>query len=75
MSVVSVKVPKELKKRMDALRKYVDWNEELRRFIARRVEELEKEINMEEVMEMLKPLKSLPEGSAVKALREDRDSH
>ncbi len=74
MSVVSVKVPRELKKRMDALRKYIDWNEELRQFIAKRVEELEKELNIKEVVEMLKPLKPLPQGSATRSVREDRDS-
>ncbi len=60
MSVVSAKVPRELKKRMDTLRKYIDWNEELRQFIAKRVEELEKELNIKEIVEILKPLKPLP---------------
>ncbi len=38
-------------------------------------QEEKKQRNIREVVEMLRPLKSLPPGSAVRALREDRDSH
>jgi hypothetical protein len=42
MSVISFRIPRELKK-IDSLRGIVDWSEEVRRFIERRVREIEQE--------------------------------
>mgnify|MGYP000436243823 CR=1 FL=1 len=73
--VVSFKVPREVKLKMKKLEKYVNWSEELRKFLIKRVEELEREINFREVLEKLKNTGSVEEGFSVKSVREDRDSY
>ena len=45
-SVVSFKVPREVKKRMKRLWKYVNLAEELRSYLVTRVKELEREVNV-----------------------------
>ncbi|MEM1642839.1 MAG: CopG family transcriptional regulator [Desulfurococcaceae archaeon] len=74
-SVVSFKVPIDLKKRMEKLKNYVNWNEELRKYLIKRLEELERELNMKEVVELLKKTSSVPSGTAMASVREDRDSY
>ena len=39
MSVVSVKVPEEVKKYMEEFKGKVNWSEEIRRFISKKIEE------------------------------------
>jgi len=73
--VVSFKVPREVKLKMKKLEKYVNWSEELRKFLIKRVEELEREINFREVLENLKNTGSVEEGFSAKSVREDRDSY
>jgi len=73
MSVVSVRVPKELKERMDAFRGVVNWSEEIRAFIERRVAELEQEKAIEELERLVEKLPPAPKGSALRYVREDRD--
>jgi hypothetical protein len=73
-SVVSFKVPREVKEKMKKLGKYVKWSEELRNFLIKRVEEIEREVNMREVVEMLRRTRGVPKGYAVALVREDRDS-
>lgn len=72
MSVVfSVRIPKKLKKLMDEF-KDVDWAEEVRAFISRRVREL----LMKEYLRMAKESRSLLEKTPVsidKLIREDRE--
>ncbi|MCI4436184.1 MAG: CopG family transcriptional regulator, partial [Ignisphaera sp.] len=41
MSVICIRIPKELKEEMDKLRGVVNWSEEIRRFIEKRIEEIE----------------------------------
>lgn len=73
-AVVSFKVPADVKKRMERLKKYVNWNEELRSYLIRRLEELEREINIRRVVELLKKVGGVPSGTAAALIREDRDS-
>lgn len=73
--VVSFKVPREVKLKMKKLEKYVNWSEELRKFLIKRVEELEREVNFREVLEKLKNTGSVEEGFSVESVREDRDSY
>jgi predicted DNA-binding protein len=72
-SVVSFKVPREIKEKMKKLKKHVKWSEELRNFLIKRVEEVEREVNMREAVEMLKKTRGVPKGYAVALVREDRD--
>ena len=72
--VVSFRVSREVKERMERLKGYVNWPEELRAYVTRRVEELEREINFREVVEELRKTGSAPKGFSVASVREDRDS-
>ena len=74
-SVVSFRISRELKKKMDMYRDRVNWAEELRRFIEERIKELEAEDNLREVVEELRRASwSCPRGFAASLVREDRDS-
>ncbi len=75
MSVISVKVPEDVKEKMKKTKDKVDWPEEIRNFVARRVEELEKAKRLEEVKRLLADLPVQPRGSISRLVREDRDSH
>ena len=75
MSVtVSFRVPRELKERMDRLRDRVNWSEEVRRFLERRVRELEQALAIEELENLIKRLPQVPRGTVAGYVREDRDS-
>ena len=72
-TVVSIRVPPELKREM---RKYnINWSNEIREFIKKRIEEEEKKRTLQEVIELVESLSGVPEGTAKKLVREDRDSH
>ncbi len=72
-AIMSVRVPPELKREM---KKYnINWSEEIREFIKRRIEEEEKKRALKEVIELVESLPGVPEGTAKKLVREDRDSH
>lgn len=75
MSVVSFRVRRELKEKMERYRDRVNWAEELRRFVEERVRELEAEENMERIIAELEriPVRA-PAGFSGAAVREDRDS-
>lgn len=51
------------------------WGDEVRKFVEAKVAELEKKQLLEEIDKMLEGLPELPQGTVVKLLREDRDSH
>ena len=75
MSVVSVKVPREVKERMERTKDRVDWPEEIRRSIIRKLEELEREQTIVEVDRMLSKLPVQAKGTVSRLVREDRDVH
>ncbi len=76
MSVtVSFRVPKELKEKMDSLRKHINWSEELRRFVEARIREYEQQRVIEELERIIEKMPPSPRGTAVRYVREDRDSH
>ena len=76
MSVtVSFRIPRELKRKMDELRGIINWSEEVRRFIERRIREYEQMKAIEELESIIRALPTLPRGTVVKFVREDRDSH
>ena len=76
MSVtISFRVPKDLKKKMDELRGTINWSEELRRYLERRIREYEQSKAIEELEKVIESLPPLPRGTAADYVREDRDSH
>lgn len=72
--VVSVRVPEEVKRWMDRLRGEVNWSKEIREFIIGRIEEIKRKKALDEVVEYIKTLPEAPRGTAVRLVREDRDS-
>ncbi len=75
MSVVSFKVRREVKEKMRRYRDRVNWAEELRSFVERRLRELEAEENIERVVRELGEIHvGVPRGFATRLVREDRDS-
>lgn len=72
--VVSFRVPRDLKRKMDSLRGYIDWDEELRRFIESRVREYEQKRAIEELEEIIERIPLCAKGTAVRYVRGDRDS-
>jgi len=73
--VISVRIPRKLKEEMDALRKYVNWSEEIRRFLEKRVKEARKIIVLKEVRNVIEKLPEVPRGTITSYVREDRDSN
>lgn len=71
---VSFRVPKRLKEKMDELRGSLNWSEELRNFVEERVKEYERVKALEELERAIEKLPLLPKGTAVRYVREDRDS-
>ena len=73
MAVITVRVPEELKLKMKELD--INWSEEIRKFIQRRVDEEERGRKIGEALEILKrtPV-SVERGFSAKSVRDDRDS-
>ncbi len=75
MAVVSFKVSREVKEKMEKFRHRVNWPEELRKFVEAKIRELEAEENLEKIVEELKKAKwSAPQNFSTCSIREDRDS-
>jgi hypothetical protein len=74
-TALSIRISKDVKRRMDELRDVVDWNDEIKRFLEARVDELYRRKIIEEVRRVVELLPEMPRGSVTKYVREDRDSH
>ena len=72
--VISIRIPRRLKEKMDSLGD-VNWSEEVRRFLEKRVEELRRRKVLEEVRRVIEQLPEAPRGTVTRYVREDRDSH
>ncbi len=71
-AVFSVRIPKELKERMERLN--VNWAEEVRRFLEKRVEEEERRELLEEIRSFRESLKGRRFTPPEELVREARDS-
>ncbi|MCC6053891.1 MAG: CopG family transcriptional regulator, partial [Thermosphaera sp.] len=71
----SFRIPRRLKEEMDKLRDVVDWRKEIVAFIEERVRMYKRQKALREVVEILKGLPETPKGTAVRLVREDRDSY
>ena len=74
-TVISVRIPRKLKEKMDELKDMVNWSEEIRKFLEKRVEELHRRKVLEEIRKVLEKIPESPKGTAAKYVREDRDSY
>jgi len=75
MAVISVKVPDEVKREMERLRKEVKWSEEIREFLRERIEKEKRKEAVGRAEEILRPLPTRPRGLASRMVRESRDGH
>lgn len=73
--VISLRIPRKLKEKMDILKNDVNWSEEIRKFLQIRVEELYRRKVLEEIRKVLEQIPESPRGTVVKYVREDRDSY
>ena len=73
--VISVRIPRRLKERMDELSDVVNWSEEIRKFLEERVRELYRRMVLKEVRKVIEQLPEVPRGTITEYVREDRDSH
>lgn len=74
-SIISIRVPSEIKREMDKLKGEINWSEEIREFIKKKIEEYKKKNALQEVVTFIQTLPTAPKGTAQKLLRENRDSH
>jgi hypothetical protein len=75
MAVVSLKVPPPVKRKMKDYEQEVNWPEEIRKMITERIESLDRERVIQEVLKMLEDVPPAPKGTASRLVRRDRDSH
>lgn len=76
MSVVlSIRIPKKLKEEMDKLRGEINWAEEIRAYIEKRIRAYRKQKALEEISKEFEKLPESPKGLGARLVREDRDSH
>jgi len=73
--VITVRLPPELKREITKLKDKINWSEEIRNFIRKKVEEYKKQEAIKEVVEYIEKLPDGPEGAIQKLVRENRDSH
>ena len=73
--VLSIRIPREIKRKMESLKGLVDWNEEIRKFLESRVDELYRRKVIEEVRRIIENLPETPRGTVTAYVREDRDSN
>jgi hypothetical protein len=72
--VLSIRIPRHLNEKM---RKYknINLSEEIRRYIEKRIAELEAEEVLRRHEEKLDSIAELPSGTLARWIRSDRDSH
>jgi hypothetical protein len=73
--VISIRIPEQTRSEMMKLRGFINWNQEIRDFIQKRVDDKKKDDVLASVTERLKKNPVLPSGSAAQLVRTDRDSH
>ncbi len=74
-TTVTVRLPKELKAKMMNYKSHIDWNDEIRQFISKRIKQLEKEEALRRIRKKLESIPPAPAGTAARLVREDRDRH
>lgn len=74
-NIISFRVSPEMKHEMDKLKGEINWNDEIREFIKKRIKEYKKRKALQEVITYIQALPEAPKGTAQKLVREDRDIH
>jgi len=73
--VISIRVPAQTHSEMKKLRRSINWNQEIRDFIKKRIDDKKKDDVLASVTQRLKKNPVIPSGSAAQLVRADRDRH
>ena len=73
--VISIRIPKKLKEKIDALRDVVNWSDEIRMFLEKKVMEYHRRKVISEIHKIIEKLPESRIGTAISYVREDRDSN
>lgn len=74
-TVFSIRVPEQTRSEMKKFREFINWNQEIRNFIQKRIEDQKKDDVLALVTELLTKNHELPSGSAAQFVRSDRDRY
>jgi hypothetical protein len=74
-SVISIRVPPDIKREMEKMKAEINWNEEIKGFLKSKIDERKKKELLGNLIRNRQKSRELPEGIAAKMVREDRDSH
>ena len=72
---ISVRLPDQLKEGMDRLKDRLDWSDEIRRFIEKKIEDERKRALLRDLETQIAQLPKAPRGTASQLVRGDRDRH
>ncbi|MEM2996739.1 MAG: hypothetical protein QXK52_04440 [Candidatus Bathyarchaeia archaeon] len=75
MPVISVKVPDQIKERMEKYKDRVYWPDEIRKLIAAKLEEIERREAVDRAIRLLEGIPPAGRGTAESLVREDREGH
>jgi hypothetical protein len=73
--VISIRIPEKTRSEMKEIGRQINWNEEIREFIKKRIENKKKDDVLASVTARLEKLPEVPQGSVAALVRADRDSH
>ena len=73
-AVLSIRIPRELKRKLEELSSMVDWRREIIEFLSERVKYYRRLRALQHVEQILQKHPELPRGTAARLVREDRDS-
>ena len=73
--VISIRIIEQTRREMKKLRRSINWNEEIREFIKKRIDDKKKDDVLAVVTARIEKLPEVPQGSAAGLLRADRDQH
>ena len=73
--VISIRIPEQTRSETKKLRRSINWNEEIREFIKKRIDDKKKDDVLAVVTARIKKFPEVPQGSAAGLLRADRGQH
>ena len=72
---ISFKVAAKVKEKMRRLSSDIDWPDELREYVSRRITQVEREKMVVKADQLLEGVRQARKGTSSKLVREDRESH
>lgn len=72
---ISLRISDKTKENYDLYKGKIDWSNELREFIERKIDEERKKDLLDQLESVISELPVAPQGTAANLVREDRDDH